>query len=594
MTGTHSAKSAAEQQKTGQLVKRMWRSYMHPHLKLILVAFVYMGISAAMTGALAAFMEPIIDDVFTDGNEKALWWVAGGVFTVFALRGLSSYKQAVMMNDLGQRVVASVQRQLYAHLIRSDMMFLHNASSGQLLSRVINDVQVMRMAMGECLAGIGSSSLTLIILVGIMFAQDWKLAFSAFISFPLAAWFVSRVGKRLRRVSHKTQESTGKLTGIMGQTFAGVRQVKAYGMEPFEEARINGMIDELYHLATKAFRVSQSTTPFNEVISGFAIVTVIVYGGLQVMAEGSTPGKLFSFITAFLLAYEPIKKLSKLNAQFQSGLAAAERVFSVLDTPPLVTNKPEASELVLAAPTVELRNVTFAYTAEAAPVLQDISLQVAAGQTVALVGPSGAGKSSVLNLVLRLYDVQSGAVLVDGHDVRDISTESLRKHLALVSQEVAIFDESVRANIAYGRVGATEQEIEAAAKSAYAHEFIMKLPEGYDTIVGENGAKLSGGQRQRLSIARAMLRNAPILLLDEATSALDTESERAVQQALTTLQQGRTTIVIAHRLSTITNADLICVMDKGHIVERGDHNALVAQNGLYARLWRLQGGGEFV
>jgi len=593
MKVTSSGSHAAQRHESKDLVRRMWRTYMHPHMKLILVAFCYMGVSALMTGALAAFMQPIIDDVFTEGSRTALWWVAGGVFTVFALRGLSSYKQAVMMNDLGQRVVASVQRELYAHLIRADMVFLHNASSGQLLSRVINDVQVMRMAMGECLAGIGSSSLTLIILVGVMFVQDWKLAIAAFVSFPAAAWFVARVGKRLRRVSHRSQEAMGQLSGVMGQTFAGARQVKAYGMEPFEEARINGMVDELYHLATKAFRVSASTTPFNEVISGFAIVTVIVYGGLQVMADGSTPGQLFSFITAFLLAYEPIKKLSKLNAQFQSGLAAAERVFSVLDKAPQVNNKPDAKALSLTTPTVRLQDVVFAY-GEGAPVLQGISMDVAAGQTVALVGPSGAGKSSILNLVLRLYDVQGGAVLVDGHDVRDITTESLRRQFALVSQEIAIFDESVRANIAYGRIDATEQEIEAAAKAAYAHEFIMKLPEGYNTIVGENGAKLSGGQRQRLSIARAMLRNAPILLLDEATSALDTESERAVQEALTTLQQGRTTIVIAHRLSTITNADLICVMDKGHIVERGTHAELVSQNGLYARLWRLQGGGEFV
>jgi subfamily B ATP-binding cassette protein MsbA len=497
--------------------------------------------------------------------------------------------QSVQMNDVGQRIVAAAQRQLYSHLIRADLSFLHTNASGQLLSRVINDVQVMRMAVGECLAGIGSSLITLVFLVAVMFWRDWLLATISFIAFPLAAVFVARIAKRLRRVWTQTQETIGQTSAVMGQTFTAARQVKAYGTESYEEQRIGGLIEQIYKLATKSFRVANSTTPVNELLSGFAIVTVIVYGGTQVMAGNSTPGELFSFITAFLLAYEPIKKLTRLNAQLQAGLAAADRIFKVLDMPASITDRPDARELQLGAPTVELQNVSFAYQPEE-PVLRGVSLLAPAGKTVALVGPSGAGKSSILNLILRLYEVNDGAVKVSGQDVREVTQASLRRHLALVSQEVAIFDDTIRANISYGSPQASEEQIVAAARAAHAHDFILSMPQGYDTVVGEHGTRLSGGQRQRISIARAMLRNAPILLLDEATSALDSESERAVQSALAELQKGRTTIAIAHRLSTIIEADIIYVMENGEVVEQGAHAELLARGGLYARLWRLQAG----
>lgn len=572
------------------LLARLIREYLRPHFKLLLIGFAYMGVSAAMTGVLAALMQPIIDDIFRAGNPGRLWWVALAVFSAFALRGLSSYASAVKMNEVGQSIVARTQRELFGHLIHCDLSFLHASSSGQLLSRVVNDVQVMRLAVGECLAGVGSSLLTLVILVGVMFWRDWVLAAVSFAVFPLAAYFVARIAGRLRRVWRQTQEHIADLSSVMTQTFVAARQVKAYGTEGYEERRIGSMVDQLYKLATKAFRVSNMSTPVNEILSGFAIVTVIVYGGIQVMHDNSSPGRIFSFITAFLLAYEPIKKITKLNSQLQAGLSASERIFRILDMTPTIVDKPGARELVLSAPTIELENVEFSYI-EGQPVLNKVNISVPAGKTVALVGSSGAGKSSVLNLVLRFYDVNGGAIKVGGEDVRDITMASLRRNFALVSQEIGIFDETVRANISYGSEGASEEQIINAAKAAYAHDFITALPLGYDTVLGEHGTRLSGGQRQRISIARAMLRNAPILLLDEATSALDSESERAVQAALSELQKGRTTIAIAHRLSTIVDADIIYVMEKGHVIEVGNHADLLSKDGTYARLWRLQAGG---
>ncbi len=572
------------------LLGRLLRDYVRPHLPLLVRAFAFMALAAAMTGALATLMQPVIDDVFNARDKARLFEVTAAVFVAFILRGFGSYMQTILVNDIGQRIVAATQRQLYSHLIRADLSYLHANASGALLSRVINDVQVLRYAVGECLAGIGASAVTLVILIGVMFWRDWVLASIAFTAFPLAAVFVSRVAKRLRRVGTQTQEAVGQISAVMGQSFTAARQVKAYGTEHFEEQRIGGMIDRIYQLSVKAYRVANTTTPVNEILSGLAIVTVIAYGGLQVMAGQGTAGELFSFITAFLLAYEPLKKISKLNGHLQTGLAAAERMFAVLDTPSAITDAPEAKALELREPSVRFEKVTFAYKPEDGPVLRHFNLEVPAGNSVALVGASGAGKSSILNLVLRFYDVQEGAVRVSGQDVRQVTQASLRRNFALVSQEVAIFDDTVRNNIRYGSPEASDADIERAARAAYAHDFIMALPQGYETILGEHGTRLSGGQRQRISIARAMLRNAPILLLDEATSALDSESERAVQAALAKLQKGRTSIIIAHRLSTISDADIICVMDKGEIVEQGRHEDLLAKGGLYARLWRLQAG----
>jgi len=566
------------------LMRRLATTYVRPYLGTLFLAMLMMLVAAAMTGAMAKMMEPVIDEVFSAKNKAMLWPIAIGVMTIFVVRGFATYGHTVLMNKIGQRVICDVQRDMFSHLVYADLAFFHGQQSGTLLSRFISDVGMIRSALIETMTGIGKNTLTLIFLIGVMFYQDWKLTIISLFVFPAAAYFVMRLGKKLRKVSTNTQVETGLLTSMLGQAFQGSKHVKSYGMEEFEKKRVNVIIDRIFSLMYRSYRVSASAVPISEALSGIAIVTIIVYGGMQVMAGESTAGKLFSFIAAFLMAYEPMKRLAKLNNLMQMGLAAVERLFNMLDLPPAVTDKPDANVLENVRGDLFVNGVTFAY-ADGTEALKDVSFDVPAGKTVALVGQSGAGKSTILNLIPRFYDVTKGAILLDGQDIRDVTVKSLRAHMALVSQEVAIFNDTVRDNIAYGTIDATEEEIIAAAKNAAAHDFIMELPHGYDTIVGENGAKLSGGQRQRISIARAMLKNAPVLLLDEATSALDTQSERLVQAALERLQKGRTTIVVAHRLSTIMGADIIHVMQDGKIIETGNHAELLARNSAYSRLY---------
>jgi subfamily B ATP-binding cassette protein MsbA len=405
--------------------------------------------------------------------------------------------------------------------------------------------------------------------------------------FPVAIAPVRRMSRRMRKVSLNFQDEMGHYNALLSQVFQGARHVKAYGMEAHETARAEALTEKIYHLFERASRTRAASSPLMESLGGVGIAAVILYGGWQVTHGARTAGDFLSFVTALMLAYQPFKQLSGLNVQIQEGMAAAQRIFELIDIEPTIQDRPGARPLAVTRGAVRLEQVSFAY-ANGEPVLNGIDLDIPAGFKVALVGPSGAGKSTVLNLIPRFYDVAGGRLTIDGQDVRDATLASLRGAIGLVSQEVSLFDDTVRANIAYGRPDASEAEIVAAAKGAAAHEFILDLPQGYDTVVGEMGTRLSGGQRQRLSIARAMLKNAPILLLDEATSALDTESERQVQDALKRLMAGRTSVVIAHRLSTVIDADLIYAMEGGRVVEAGRHQELLQRRGIYARLWALQ------
>ena len=569
------------------LVGRLAHDFMRPHAKSIVVAFVLMGLAAGSTAGRAWLMEPVLDRIFVAREGSLLLLIAGGALVLAIVKGLADYGEAVLMTRVGQRVIADVQIALFARLMRADLAYFHMHPTGTLISRFTGDAILLRNAAANVLGGIGKDAVTVVFLVGVMFYQDWLLALISFFVFPIAIRPIIGIGRRIRRVAANTQSEIGQFTTLLSQTFQGARHVKAYGMEQYEEQRAATLIERLFALINRAARTRSRASPMMETLGGAAIAIVILYGGHQVIGGARTPGALFSFITALLLAYQPMKSLANLNASLQEGLAAAQRVFEVLDLEPAIRDLPGARPLRIANGEICFDTVRFGYIPGTAAI-DGISLTIPAGRTVALVGPSGAGKSTIINLIPRFFDVDQGAIAIDGQDIRSVTLASLRGAIALVAQEVGLFDDTIRANIAYGRFGASLAEIEAAARAAAADTFIRELPNGYDTLVGEHGVRLSGGQRQRIAIARAMLKDAPILLLDEATSALDSESERQVQLALSTLIRGRTTLVVAHRLSTIQGADLICVVDRGQIIETGRHADLMAKDGLYTRLYSMQ------
>ena len=572
---------------TTALVRRLLAEHVRPYLVRLVLAGLCMAITAAATAALAKLMEPILDDVFIKQDRAMLAGVAAAVLAVSAAKGLGNFGQSVLMNWVGFRIVADFQVRMFAHLMRTDLAYFHDNHASGLVSRFINDAQVLRRAVSDVFAGLGKDTLTLAFLLAVMVHQDPKLAVFAAVIFPIAVVPIIKLGKRMRRVSGGLQEATGELATFLDEAFVGVRHVKAYGMEDHETTRAKGAVARVFKFVFKATTTRAFTYPIMEVLGGAAVMGVIVYGGIQVMDGARTPGEFFSFITALLLAFEPMKRLAHLNANLQEGLAAAQRIFAMLDVAPRIVDTPDAKPLAVRAGTIAFEGVEFAYAGDRSA-LRGISLVVPAGKTVALVGPSGAGKSSVLNLIPRFYDPVRGRVTVDGTDVRAATLSSLRANIALVSQETHLFDDTIRANIAYGKAGAADAEVEDAARRAGAHDFIAALPEGYATRVGGRGVKLSGGQRQRIAIARAMLKAAPILLLDEATSALDANTEHQVQGALRELMRGRTTLVVAHRLSSVADADLIYVLEDGRVVESGRHGELLARGGAYARLYARQ------
>jgi subfamily B ATP-binding cassette protein MsbA len=576
---------------TRALMRRIVADHVRPHWRRLALAVLLMGLVAAATGAMAYLVGPIIDGIFISRDRAMLYGVSAAVLATFVVKGFATYGQAVLMSWVGQRIISKLQIDLYARLIRADLAVFHDTPSGALVSRLVNDVGMMRGAVSSTLTNIGKDLTTVLWLVGIMVYRDWLLALIVIFVFPLAVLPISKIGKRMRKVSTRTQVQTGQLMTFLGQTFQGARHVKAYGMEGHETARAQTAIEGMFRLWQRAARTRSIIHPLMETLGGIAAVTVILYGGHLVISGERTPGEFTSFLAAVFLAYEPMKRLAQLNANLQEGLAAAVRVFAVLDSAPKIVDKPGAIAIDAHGASIRFEDARFSYGPDR-PALDGLTFEVPAGKTVALVGPSGAGKSTVVNLIPRFYDVAQGRITVGGHDVRDVKLQSLRANIALVSQEVSLFDDTIAANIAYGRPDAPQGEIERASRLAGAHDFVAALPEGYATQAGEQGVKLSGGQRQRIMIARALLKNAPILLLDEATSSLDGEAERQVREALATLMEGRTTLIVAHRLSTVTNADTIYYMAGGRIVESGGHAELLARGGHYARLYALQAADD--
>ena len=577
---------------TGVLIRRLAGGYLKPYRARLAAAIACMVVAAAAQPGLAWLMEPLVTEIFIARDRSMLMPVALAVVGVMVGGGLANFGQAVLMNWVGLRIVADLQRQVFAHVIRLDLAFFHRTPTGRLIANLTSDANLVRQATSQTLTGLVKESLSVAGLVALMFYQDWRLALIVFFVFPLAYWPIAKLGRRMRRVVVHTQAEIGEFASLLTETFQGARHVKAYGMEAYESGRAQAVIERIFRLTMKAARTRALASPMMEALGGVALALVIFYGGRQVIAGTLEAGGFFAFVTALLLAYRPLKSIANLNTVLQEGLAATQRLFAVLDETPDIAEAADAVPLKVREGTLRLAGVRFAYDGETA-VLDGIDLVVPGGTTVALVGRSGAGKSTVLNLVARFFDVDSGTVTIDGQDVRGVTLASLRGAIALVSQEITLFDDSVRANIAYGAAGkADDAAIEAAARAAAADTFIAALPQGYDTVVGERGVTLSGGQRQRIAIARAMLKDAPILLLDEATASLDSESERQVQAALERLQEGRTTVVVAHRLSTVRDADLICVIDQGRVVEQGRHQDLYAAGGLYARLYDLQSGND--
>jgi subfamily B ATP-binding cassette protein MsbA len=556
------------------------------HTKLLLA----MGGMIAVGGfnALQAYMvKPLLDEIFVNHDARLLHLLPLGLIAIFFVKGLFFFMYSYLLEMVGQCVIRDLRNKIYTHLHDMPLHFFHQHPTGELISRIMNDVTMLQGSVTHALIRTLRDFFSVIGLVGVIFFMDWRLALVSMLFLPMAAVPIVVFGKKFRRISTTYQTKIGEATSQLHETIAGVRIVKAFGMEQFEKqrfgAKMQGIMDTLM-LETKYSCLSH---PMIEFLGGIGMAMIIWFGGTQVLQGNSTPGSFMSFLTALIMLYEPVKGVSKINTTIQQGLAASTRIFTLLDLQPDIRETAEAVVLKPFKSSIVFADVSFHYENNET-VIKHLNLRVNRGEVLAVVGPSGSGKTTLANLLPRFYEVSEGAVRIDDVDIRQATFASLRSQMALVTQQTILFNDTVRNNIAYGRPDCPEEKIIEAARSAFALDFIMELPQGFDTIIGESGARLSGGQQQRISIARALLKDAPILILDEATSALDTESEREVQKALENLMQNRTTIVIAHRLSTIQNADRIIVLKDGQLVEEGTHGELLALRGEYSGLYHLQ------
>ena len=571
---------------------RLARQFAWPYRALLGLTAVLMIVEAALQGGLAYLLDPAIHYLFVKKDPTMLFVLPFALFSVMLVKAVVSYGSNVSLARIGQGVVTDLQAAMFAKVTRYDLKQLNAMHSGQFAARFLNDATLVRESVTKGMQGAIRDALTLIALGVVMYYEDWRLALIITTALPAVALYTLSLGKKSSKAATKSMMSTGDLATHLSEILDGRRVVKAYRMEERAIERATRILSERMKHLMKGARARAAATPSAEALAGVGVAAVVFYGAYMGMQGTMEINNFMAFLAAMMLSYQSIRNLSNFYTAMSDGSAAAVRSFELLDAPTAINDAIDAKPLALSSTrpqgAIRFADVTFEYASESNAALRGVTFDVPAGKTVALVGPSGAGKSTALNLILRFYDVTSGAIEIDGQDLRGVTLASLRDQTALVTQEPFLFDDTISANIGCGRPGATQAEIEDAARGAAAHEFIMHLPHGYDTVTGEAGVRLSGGQRQRIAIARAMLRDAPILLLDEATSSLDTESERAVQAALAKLMKDRTTLVIAHRLSTIVGADRIVVLDHGRVVEQGTHGELLARGGLYARLYRTQ------
>jgi ATP-binding cassette subfamily B protein len=556
-----------------------WRRY--------LLAFALMAVSAATTAGSAYLLGKVINQAYVDKSVRGIMILSGVTVVIFIIKGLATYGHSVILSQISNAILANNQRRLFAKLMSESVAFFSERHSSEFLARLTAGANSVTQVLSLLINAVGRDLLSLIALVVVMVTQDPYMAILGFLVAPPAMLVLRKLVKRIKGLAHSQFTGTADIMETMQESLQGIRTVKAFTLEQTMRDRIDASIDAVERNANKMARVSNRSSPLMETLGGFAIAGALMYGGYRVVALGATPGQFFSFLTAFLLAYEPAKRLARLNIELNSYLIGARKLLEIVDSPASEPADDDKPALKLTDARVELRDVTFAYRPNE-PILNRMSFVAEPGKVTALVGPSGGGKSTVLALLLRLYEVTDGDILIDGQAISGVSRASLRHQTAYVGQDVYLFRDTIGQNIAFGKAGASQAEIVAAAKAACAHDFIMGFPLGYDTPVGEHGTQLSGGQRQRVAVARALVKNAPIILLDEATAALDSESEKQVQEAIEHLCQNRTTIVIAHRLHTIMHADAILVVEGGEIVERGRHDDLLRRGGRYASFFRLQ------
>ncbi len=570
-----------------KIIKTMWGKYLFPQKWLIIFAMILMIVASSLEALSVKILEPIFNEVFIAKNKEILTIISLQVVAIFGIKGIANYLSQVMMSRVGMKFVKKLQVDLFKHLMTLDISFFQHKNSGELLAYFIGDVNMAKDAILNSVTALVKNLFTVLFLVILLFYKSFEMAVVTFVIFPIAFWPLIYFGKKVRNATTKQQMNNGGLYATLNQTFRSMKVIKSYCIEDSETRKINKNIEAMQDVEYKIVKIRSLLSPLMEFFGGIAIGATLSYGGWRIINGLMTTGDFMVFLMAIVAAYKPLKNLATLNVSLQMGIAALNRIFSIFNTKPVIKDLKNATDLDVKIGKIVIKDVSFGYEKDI-EILHNINMVIEPNKTTAIVGFSGSGKSTLINLILRYYDVNSGSIKIDGQDLREVKVESLRKNISLVSQDVILFDDTIRENIKFGMENVSDEKIVEVAKLAAADDFIRNQPNGYDTMVGEMGKNLSGGQKQMISIARAMLKDAPILLLDEATSSLDSKSESQVQNSLEKLMEGRTTVVIAHRLSTIINAHKIYVFSEGKIVEEGNHEELLKLNGFYAKLYNLQ------